>query len=80
MYRADGNSHERLRASDHLAPGDHLYLEMETSVPTYVYVVNEDEHGKATLLYPLPGRHDALPRQSPNRLPGIVRGEEKYWK
>ena len=80
MYRADGNRRERLRASDRLAPGDDLFLEMETSVPTYVYVVNEDEHGKAILLYPLPGRHDPLPAAKPTRLPGIVRGEEKYWE
>jgi eukaryotic-like serine/threonine-protein kinase len=80
MYRADGDRRERLRASDRLAPGDHLFLEIETSVPAYVYVVNEDEHGKATLLYPLPGRHDALPPAKPNRLPGIVAGDEKYWQ
>jgi serine/threonine-protein kinase len=80
MYRAEGNRRERLRAADRLAPGDDLFLEIETSVPTYVYVVNEDEHGKAVLLYPLPGRHDALPPGKPNRLPGIVAGEEKYWE
>ena len=44
----------RLQPDMRLAPGDKLSLQLQTSAPVHVYVVNEDEQGEAYLLFPLP--------------------------
>jgi len=81
FYRVTNDGPKRLQPTDRLAPNDELYLQLQTSVPSYVYVVNEDDHGSVFLLYPLPGQTtDAMPATVPHRLPGEYRGEEKYWQ
>ena len=54
--------------------GDRLSLQVTSSVPTYVYVVNEDDHGESFLLFPLPGLHavNPLPADSRHEIPGRV--------
>ena len=55
---------------------------MTSSVPTYVYVVNEDDHGASFLLFPLPGLETAnpLPVGTPNEMPGFVNGTRVFWE
>ena len=47
-----------------------------------MYVVNEDDHGEAYLLFPLPGQKltNPLPAGSPTRLPGDRDGTTLYWQ
>ena len=81
MYRVKDGESRRLEHDDRLAVRDELFLQVQTSAPIHVYVVNEDEFGTAMLLFPLPGQgRDPLPPNVPNRLPGRVAGEEKYWQ
>lgn len=81
MYRVRGGQPSRLRPSDRIAPGDELFLQVETSAPTYIYVVNEDDRGTALVMYPLPGqRNEALPAGGTHRLPGSVAGEAYNWQ
>ncbi len=65
-----------------VALGDLLYLEIEGSKSMHVYVLNEDEGGKAFVLFPLPGSSEQNPLSSNvrHRLPGRVAGPEKYWE
>ena len=54
-----------------LAPGDQLAMRIETSTEVYVYVLNADDTGKASRLYPLPehGLNNPLSTSTPHRLP-----------
>ena len=50
-------------------------------MPTYVYVVNEDDRGESFLLFPLPGllTTNPLPAGSTHLLPGSSEEERIYW-
>ena len=71
-----------LRPGAIVEPGDMLYLTVETSMPTYVYVVNQDDKGESLLEYPLPDQNVAnpLPAGTVNRIPGRVGTDEYYWQ
>ncbi|MEO8260158.1 MAG: serine/threonine-protein kinase [Acidobacteriota bacterium] len=84
FYRVVNGQKIRLRAGSRVEPGDNLFAELRSSVPTYVYIVNEDERGEAHLLFPLPGQSvsNPLPAGAPQRLPGTQDGQqsqEVYW-
>src|SRR4029453_11947085 len=53
-----------------------------TSIPSYVYVVNEDDQGEAYLLFPLPGQglSNPLPPNERHDIPGRVDGERITWR
>jgi hypothetical protein len=82
VYRVDQGGNVRLQPNARLSPGDKLFLQIETSVPAHVYVVNEDERGESYLLFPLPGQAEAnpLPAGARHRLPGPRNGREMYWQ
>jgi hypothetical protein len=82
MYRADETGPVRLDPGARVKPGDRLYLQVKTSRPAHVYVVNEDDRGESYLLFPLPGRTGttALPADRQNRIPAIEKGQEANWQ
>ena len=84
LYRsgeADGTE-VRLGADDRLARGDRVSLQLQASIPAYVYIVDEDERGKSFLLFPLPGQGttNPLPAHVRHRLPGVVDGQDMAWQ
>jgi len=82
LYRLSDGREERLLPGSRVALGDLLFLEIEGSKPMHVYVLNEDEKGKAFVLFPLPRIREQNPLSSKvrHRLPGEVAGNETYWK
>ena len=62
----------RLASGARVARGDRLSLQVTSSVPTYVYVVNEDDRGESYLLFPLPGLQAVNPLTAGTRheIPG----------
>jgi hypothetical protein len=82
LYREVGGQAVRLRPGGRLEPGAKLFAEVRASVPTFVYIVNEDEHGDAYLLFPLPGQSqkNPLPAGTANRLPGVEDNKEIRWQ
>jgi serine/threonine protein kinase len=72
----------RLGSGMRVSPGDKLSLQIQTSVPAYVYVVDEDEQGESYLLYPLPGGNQANPLAAGQRhvLPGPQNGQQMSWQ
>jgi serine/threonine protein kinase len=83
LYRAAGDGQEvRLRSGARVAPSDKLFVEVRTSIPAYLYIVNEDERGGSYLLFPLPGQNvtNPLPAGKTNRLPGVRGDQEVYWQ
>jgi predicted Zn-dependent protease len=82
LFRAGDGTEERLTANATVVPGEHLFLEITGSKAMHVYVLNQDEAGRAFLLYPLP----RLDKQNPlsggvqHRLPGPVSGQPNYWQ
>jgi eukaryotic-like serine/threonine-protein kinase len=81
FYREQGGSSFRLASGARIAPGDRLSLRVASSVPTYVYVVNEDDRGKSFLLFPLPGQEllNPLPVGTRHEIPGKLHGERTFW-
>jgi hypothetical protein len=82
IYRAVGDSDVRLAANDAVTLGDQLFMKIKTSVPTYVYVVNEDEQGHHYLLFPLSGYSlsNPLPPGGTHSLPGTRGQVEQHWQ
>jgi len=80
--RTPDNSTERLGPDARVAPGDRLFLELRSSVPTYVYVINEDDRGESYVLFPLPGQalSNPLGAGTVQRLPGRVGTDERDWQ
>jgi eukaryotic-like serine/threonine-protein kinase len=72
----------RAQQGTQVVPGDRLSLQVRTSVPAYVYVVNEDEQGAGYLLFPLPGQSltNPLPAGELHRLPGTQGDERLSWQ
>jgi hypothetical protein len=72
----------RLRQGTRVAPGDRLSLQLRSSMPAHVYVVNEDEQGEGYLLFPLPGQSltNPLPAGQMHRIPGVQAGEQLSWQ
>jgi eukaryotic-like serine/threonine-protein kinase len=81
FYARRGGAETRLRAGDRVAPGDRLIARLRVSVPTYVYIVNEDDAGEAFLLFPLPGYaiKNPIAPLTPIRIPGI-RDTDVSWE
>jgi len=65
-----------------LAPGDRLLLDVHSSLPAHVYVLNEDGAGALHLLFPLRGLvlANPLPADDRVRLPGRQGGRELSWE
>jgi serine/threonine protein kinase len=82
FYRESNGLVERLRPGARLAPGDALSLQVQSSIPMYFYVVNEDERGNSFLLFPLPGQalQNPLPPGQRHRLPAMLNGELVSWQ
>jgi len=82
LFRAREGVEERLSPGSRIAPGDELFLEIETSQPAHVYVVDEDEAGAAFLMFPVPGfdLNNPLAPDTRHRLPGGRAGEEMNWR
>ena len=66
FYRYESGREVRLTSGARVAPGDDLSLRIQSSVPVYAYVVNEDERGNSFLLFPLPNQSVTNPL-----LPGV---------
>jgi RIO-like serine/threonine protein kinase len=71
----------RLVTGDRVRPGDRLSLEVRTTRPAWVYVLNEDERGERYLLFPQPrfDTQNPLSADAPSILPGPVQGRENAW-
>lgn len=74
FYRMSDTGEERLAEGQRLALGDRLSFKLQTSVPAYLYIVNEPEEGQPFLLFPLPGqsRQNPLPAGTQARVPENV--------
>ena len=82
LYRTTAGSREPLANGDAIAPGDALGLEVETSSPAHVYVLDEDQRGAVFALFPLRSRGAANPVAAGerHRLPGTEDGRPLEWQ
>jgi eukaryotic-like serine/threonine-protein kinase len=71
----------RLRGGDRVAVGDRLLMAVSGSRPLHVYVISQDEHGSAHLLFPMADckMHNPIP-SGHHVLPGLCGGEETAWE
>jgi hypothetical protein len=72
---------ERMESGERVRVGDALSMRLKVSRPVWLYVVDEDDQGVATLLFPLKGSDVANPIPTGDvLLPGRIGGEQKYWQ
>jgi hypothetical protein len=82
FYREADGRKIRLEPGARVAPRDRISLQVTSSVPTYLFVVNEDDKGAGYLLFPLKGHplSNPLPPATRHDLPGVVAGERLAWE
>ena len=82
FYRLQGDTEGRLQPGARVSPGDALSLRIQSSVPVWAYVVNEDDRGESWLLFPLSNQQLAnpLPAGTRHEIPGLVNGDHVRWK
>jgi len=65
---------------DAISPGDRLGINLELSSPAFVYILNLDESGAVTVMYPLAGgRNDRLDASERHYLPGTKDDQRLGW-
>ncbi len=81
FLRRDERQSARLVSGDRVKPGDRLSLEVRTSRPAWIYVLNEDDRGERYLLFPQPQfeARNPLAPDSTFVLPGPVGDKEHAW-
>ena len=79
LYRAGGAA--ALRTGDRVEVGDALHLRLDANeAPLWLYLVNEDDHGRVYRLFPLDGVEPSNPLPAGDfRLPGRIGGVEQDW-
>jgi hypothetical protein len=82
LFRIAGGAVEPLASGASVRPGDRLYLELEAREPIHLYVINEDQAGRAYSLFPLNGVEPANPLAAnlSHRLPGRRGGAPLEWQ
>lgn len=82
FYRHGNDGDVRLAGGERVRTGDAISLQVRSSVPVYTYVVNEDDKGKAYLLFPLPSQKltNPLPAGLQHQIPGLVNNIPVRWE
>jgi serine/threonine-protein kinase len=82
LYLDRASGPVRLESGDRIAPGDAVFLRVDTSESAYLYVLDEDDRGVLYALYPVPGATPGNPLagSSQHRLPGSLGGKPFDWQ
>jgi predicted Ser/Thr protein kinase len=82
LYQDADVGKQLLVSGSRVQPGDRLFMEMSASKPLHVYVINRDEEGVTTLLFPIPGLRPANPiaPDEIQHLPGFLEQDQAFWK
>ncbi len=82
LVRRTASGSEPLLDGGIVRAGDRLSLELRTTEPVWVYVLNEDATGSAYALFPREGLEldNPLAASVEHRLPGKLRGREFAWQ
>jgi hypothetical protein len=82
LYRRTADGEERLLPGARVAPGDGLFMEVQSADSVHVYVLNEDAEGEVYALFPGPSfdQRNPLAGGATHRLPGTTRGRSVSWE
>ena len=81
FYALRDNQRVRLGNGNAVVPGDRLFLDLDVSQPSYVYLVNQDDKGEKNVLFPLPDQKLTNPVPvGQHQLPGPRQGTEHFWE
>lgn len=82
LFREASTRAELVPSGGTVAPGDRLFLEVESAEPVHVYVLNEDDQGHRFVLFPLAGLNSTNPLSGGvrHRLPGRRSGVPQAWE
>jgi len=82
LWRVGADGDEPLAGGDSVRPGDRIYLTLDTDAPAYVYLINRDQTGESTALFPIEGAQwsNPLPAGTAHRLPGDTHWQYDSWE
>lgn len=81
FYALRDTQRVRLGNGSAVAPGDRLFLNLNVSQASYMYLVNEDEKGEQFVLFPLPEQELTNPIPvGQHQLPGRRGGVDHFWQ
>jgi len=82
FFKVDETTRAPVVSGGQVAPGDRLELDLTLSQDAYVYVINEDDAGSQSCLFPLPGGELQNPLRGGRShvLPGRIGREAHAWK
>jgi hypothetical protein len=82
FYSLQGGRTVQLGDGATVSVGDPIWLDLQSSRPTYVYVLNRDQNGEVNLLFPLASYdlQNPLPADANHELPGKAGGIRKGWR
>ena len=81
MLRRRGDTTEPLVSGAAVAPGDHLFMEVESAETLHLYVLNEDQKGSMFVLFPVAGLDLSNPVPAGRHLlPGLQAGVSHDWQ
>ena len=82
LWRVGVDGDEPLAEGDSVRPGDRIYLTLDADVSAYVYLINRDQTGESTALFPIEGAqwNNPLPAGTAHRLPGDTDWQYDSWE
>ncbi len=82
LWRASATGGEPLGEGAHVRPGDRLYLTLNNDVPVNLYVIDRDQQGEVSVLFPVEGAQwsNPIPPGAARRIPGETTWGYDSWE
>lgn len=82
LWRVGTDGDEPLTGGETIRPGDRLYLTLESDEPVHLYMINRDEAGVESLLFPVAEAQWSNPLQpgAARRIPGETTWDYDSWE
>jgi hypothetical protein len=82
LWRVGADGDEPLADGETIRPGDRLYMTLQSDEPVHLYVINRDEAGESSVLFPIEGAQWSNPLQpgAVRRIPGETTWDYDSWQ
>lgn len=82
LWRVGAAGDETLATGARVRPGDRLYLTIDSEAPVNLYVLDRDQQGEVSVLFPVEGAQwsNPIPPGSARRIPGETTWDYDSWE